>query len=90
MSASNSIECIDQFIGEKLIGVIEDWSHSDITKCKALVFESGYALVLGENGSYWSVDEKEVQHVVSNMQKYYKQLLHRQEQLLKFADQDKK
>lgn len=85
MSTANAIECIEELVGEKLTGVIEEWASSDITSCKALVFESGRALVLGDNGSYWVAPVEEVQRVVARLRERYERATGRHARLLKLA-----
>jgi hypothetical protein len=85
MSAANSIECIEALVGEKLVGIIEHWSHSDITSCKALVFESGRALVLGNNGSYWTASTDDVDRIVSGLTEQYERTKKNVERLLTLA-----
>lgn len=85
MSAANTIECIEELVGEKLTGVIEEWSSSDITSCKALVFASGRALVLGDNGSYWVAPVADVQMVVARLRERYERATGRASRLVKLA-----
>ena len=71
MAASNTIECIEELVGERLTGIIPMWETSDITSTKALVFESGRALVLGDNGSYWVAPAKDVQRKIARLRADY-------------------
>lgn len=86
MSAANTIECIEELRGERLTGVIPDWpSGSDITATKALVFESGRALVLGDNGSYWVAPVEDVQCVVSRLREAYERAIGEHARIVKLA-----
>ncbi len=85
MSASNTIACIRELVGEGLIGVIPEWSSGDITSCKALVFTSGRALILGDNGSYWVAPAEDVQLVVRKLRESYEHGVGELAQLLELS-----
>lgn len=86
MSApANTIACIEELRGERLTGVIAEWSSSDITSCKALIFESGRALVLGDNGSYWVASAEDVQLVVARLRQAYEQALGNHRRVVELA-----
>lgn len=85
MSAANTLGCIEELIGEKLIGIIEHWSQSDITRCKALVFDSGRALILADNGSFWTERAEEVHRKIEALKDEHRREKKRIEGLLALA-----
>lgn len=86
MSAANTIECIEELRGERLTGVIAEWpSGSDITSTKALVFESGRALVLGDNGSYWVASVDDVQRVLNRLRDAYQRAVGDHKRIVELA-----
>lgn len=52
---SNTSGCFQTFVGERLIGVVEDLieSHEPDISCRTLIFESGRGLTITSNGTYW-------------------------------------
>lgn len=73
MPAANTRECFNEFIGQRLVGMLFDalpLNRPDLSSGnRSMVFEDGRALTLADNGSYWIDTADEVQRAIRAKQK---------------------
>jgi hypothetical protein len=68
MAASNTHECFEEFLGQRLIGLLFNAMPANRADLRAgnrhLIFEDGRALTLSDSGSYWIDSEKDVRRAI--------------------------
>lgn len=73
MAASNTHECFEEFLGQRLIGLLFDALPANRADLRSgnrhLIFEDGRALTLSDNGSYWIDSAKDVRRAIETRKK---------------------
>jgi hypothetical protein len=63
MATANTLECIEEFKGQALRGVLtgnRKNAITGVTSTKTLIFEDGRGLTFSSNGSYWTESAEEI------------------------------
>ncbi len=94
MTAANTGECFEEFIGQELRGVLFDAlpvNRRDIASgTKTLVFADGRGLTLASNGSFWIDGAEEVGRAIRAAERQLANTRQRLEGVLSLAGEKEK
>ena len=77
MPAANTRACFEEFVGQKVVGVIFDAlpvSYRGLARgTKTLIFEDGRGLTIASNGSYWIDNANELRSAIQRAERELRQ-----------------
>jgi hypothetical protein len=86
MTASNSRECLESFIGARLTGVLLD-AYADASY-KTLIFDDGRGLTFSGEGAFWAESKEGISRAIARRKAELKKTQIELEKMLKLATGD--